>query len=260
MMCEIDNDNTSLQGGGESEANRREMNCDRHGFKAVKLATKADACCVPVGIVTGAESDEVLCERLRAGDHRAFHALMARHSAMVGRLAMNILSDRGEAEDVVQEVFVSLWRNRGAVVLHSAKFSTWLYRVSINKAIDKRRSRRATPQPMEAIIAACDAMAADNVSSDQERAVDDADSARALKLEIARLPGNQATALRGFYFEGRDVASIAAGMGCSEQAVRALLKRGKQTLRERLSRQAKTTDHDSFGIQGHASAVRACRR
>lgn len=259
-MCEANKSNTSLQERSADVANEYRMNCSGHGFHAVKNVTEAAIRCGAVGLVTEAESDELLCERLREGDHRAFHALMARHSAMVSRLAMNILSDRGEAEDVVQEVFVSLWRNRGVVILRNAKFSTWLYRVSINKAIDKRRSRRATPQPMETIIAACDAISADESSCDQERAVDDAESARALKLEIARLPGNQATALRGFYFEGRDVASIAAGMGCSEQAVRSLLKRGKQTLRERLTRQAKTTDHDGFGIQGNASAVRACRR
>lgn len=259
-MCDCSNENTSLQNNIKNVANEYDVNCNGHGFHAVANATEAAVSCDLVGFVTRQESDEVLCERLRDGDHRAFHALMARHSAMVGRLAMNILSDRGEAEDVVQEVFVSLWRNRGVVILRNAKFSTWLYRVSINKAIDKRRSRRATPQPMESIIAACDAQSACEASSDQERAVDDAESARALKLEIARLPGNQATALRGFYFEGRDVASIAAGMGCSEQAVRSLLKRGKQTLRERLTRRTKTTDHDGFGIQGHASAVRTCRR
>lgn len=235
-MCDVNNGNTSLQERDADVANECGLCFGGHGFHAVGSVTKAAIRCGAAGLVTEADSDELLCERLREGDHRAFHALMARHSAMVSRLAMNILSDRGEAEDVVQEVFVSLWRNRGVVILRNAKFSTWLYRVSINKAIDKRRSRRATPQPMETIIAACDAISADESSCDQERAIDDAESSRALKLEIARLPGNQATALRGFYFEGRDVASIAAGMGCSEQAVRSLLKRGKQTLRERLTR------------------------
>jgi RNA polymerase sigma-70 factor (ECF subfamily) len=204
-------------------------------------------------------SDEELCGRLKRGDQAALRALMDRHAPMVLRLAMNVLSDRGDAEDVVQEVFICVWRRREIWVAADAKFSTWLHRVAINKAIDKRRSRRSTPESAEYINAVCDAVAAREVAWDQSSHVDRMDTLRTLDGEIGRLPRAQAQALRCFYFEGRDVAAIAALMGGTEQSVRSLLKRGRQALRARLVRRRKSSD-DAFAVRGLDRPLRTGRR
>ncbi|MDR3511964.1 MAG: sigma-70 family RNA polymerase sigma factor [Caulobacteraceae bacterium] len=206
-----------------------------------------------------APPDEELCGRLKRGDQAALRSLMDRHAPMVLRLAMNVLSDRGDAEDVVQEVFISVWRRRESWVAVGAKFSTWLHRVAINKAIDKRRSRRSTPESAEYINAVCDAVAAREVALDQSSHVDRVDTARKLDGEISRLPETQARALRYFYFEGRDVAAIAVLMGGTEQSVRSLLKRGRQALRARLVRRRKSSD-DAFAVRGLDRPLRTGRR
>jgi RNA polymerase sigma-70 factor (ECF subfamily) len=204
--------------------------------------------------------DEDICGRLHRGDQGALRQLMDRYAPMVLRLAMNVLSDRGEAEDVVQEVFITVWKCRESWVGGGAKFSTWLYRVSINKAIDKRRSRRSRPESSEYITAACDALAARDTACEQSVHVDRADVTRKLEAEIDRLPEAQARALRYFYFDSCDVPTIAGLMGASEQAVRSLLKRGRQALRLRLLKQRITSSHDTFAIRGADQPVRSGRR
>lgn len=200
--------------------------------------------------------DDEICERLRQGDQAALRMLMDRHAPMILRLATNVLSDRGDAEDVVQEVFITVWKSRASWIGGGAKFSTWLHRVAINKAIDKRRSRRSRPEPAEYITAICDAAAAQDGSCDQSTQLDNMDISRKLMAEIGHLPTAQARALIYFYFEGRDVPAIASLMQASEQAVRSLLKRGRQALRTRLMKQKMTSSNDPFAIREPDHAVR----
>ncbi len=205
-------------------------------------------------------SDFEICERMRCGDQAALRLLMDRHGPMVLRLAMNVLSDREEAEDVAQEVFLCAWNNRESWINGEAKFSTWLHRVSINRAIDKRRRRRQTPEPMEFISAIMDAESALTTKPEQEGRLDQLELSEKMAAEIDRLPENQARALRHYYFENHDVAAIAEAMDSSEQAVRSLLKRGKQALRTRLTKQKKASAYDAFAVQGAAHPLRAGRR
>ena len=197
-------------------------------------------------------SDADICRQLRAGDDKALRLLMDRHGAMVLRLAVNVLADREEAEDVTQEVFLSLWKNKDAWVEGEAKFSTWIHRVAVNKAIDKRRRRRATPESAEVISALVDANISETTHSAQESHLDQADMSRSLGAEIDRLPDTQARALRSFYFDGRDVATIADDMDATEQAVRSLLKRGRQALRTRLTNKKTSAPHEAFAMSGFA--------
>jgi RNA polymerase sigma-70 factor, ECF subfamily len=213
-----------------------------------------------VAVADGPFSDVEICERLRRGDQSALRALMERHGPMVLRLAMNVLSDREEAEDVAQEVFLCVWNNRESWINGEAKFSTWLHRVSINRAIDKRRRRRQTPESAEFISAIMDAESAVAGDLEQECQLNQLELSRRMASEIERLPENQARALRGYYFENQDVPAIARAMDTTEQAVRSLLKRGKQALRTRLTRQKKASAYDAFAVQGSAHPVRAGRR
>jgi RNA polymerase sigma-70 factor (ECF subfamily) len=198
------------------------------------------------------ESDADICRRLQRGEDGALRLLMDRHGSMVLRLAVNVLADREEAEDVAQEVFLSLWKNKDAWVEGDAKFSTWIHRVTVNKAIDKRRRRRASPESAEFICALVDANGGQRVASEQEAHLDQADISKSLGAEIDRLPETQGRALRLYYFEGRDIVTIAQQMDSTDQAVRSLLKRGRQALRTRLMKKKTSAAHDAFSVRGYA--------
>jgi len=207
----------------------------------------------------GLTSDWDICQKLAENDQGALRFLMDRHGSMVLRLAMNVLSDRHEAEDVAQEVFLTVWNSRGAWVDGQAKFSTWIYRVTINKAIDKRRQRRSQPEAAEIIASLIDSEESGVCQTEQESSLVQLELSEKLGGEIGRLPETQARALRLYYFEGCEVAAIADVMATTEQAVRSLLKRGRQALRARLLKQKKTSTDDAFEIRGNPSPVRACR-
>jgi RNA polymerase sigma-70 factor (ECF subfamily) len=88
-------------------------------------------------------SDEDLFLACAGDEPSAFRPLVERHLRMVRRLALNVLGDLHEAEDVAQEVFVSVWKAR-IDWRPEARFSTWLHRITVNKAIDRRSLRGAS--------------------------------------------------------------------------------------------------------------------
>jgi RNA polymerase sigma-70 factor (ECF subfamily) len=88
--------------------------------------------------------EERLIARAAAGDAAAFRELYERHRTDVARLVYRMLGNRSDFEDVIQEVFVQVYKSlkdfRG-----QAKFSTWLHRVTVNVVLMHRRSARSRP-------------------------------------------------------------------------------------------------------------------
>lgn len=194
--------------------------------------------------------DESLYEMFRAGSSMALKALIDRHTGMLRRMARNIVGDEHEADDVVQDVFVAIWKRKDAWTPSEAKFSTWIYRVGINKAIDHRRRRKASPEAPDVVARAIDAR--QDIGQDQGAqlaGLQDQQLSARLRLAVARLPEAQKTALQLFYFEDQDVDQIATTMDASEQAVRSLLKRGRQALREQMRKEKKISPHDHHGTR-----------
>lgn len=190
--------------------------------------------------------DEALFKACRDGDELAFRVLVDRHAGVVRRLALNILADAHEAEDVAQEAFVAAWRAR-ATWTQEARFTTWLHRITVNKAIDRYRARRAIPESHETITRLAEAAPAGDVEN-QHQALERRERAISLRDGLARLPDSQRRALTMFYFEDQDVARIARALDTTEQAVRSLLKRGKQSLRTLIQRQKSLSGHGSFRL------------
>jgi RNA polymerase sigma-70 factor (ECF subfamily) len=90
----------------------------------------------------GAATDRDLVERTRAGDARAFGELVTRHQRRIFRLAVHMLRDRAEAEDVTQETFV---RAYGALARFDGRSEpyTWIYRIAVNLSLNAIRARRS---------------------------------------------------------------------------------------------------------------------
>jgi RNA polymerase sigma-70 factor (ECF subfamily) len=175
----------------------------------------------------GQSSDDALVLRVCGGDDDAFEELMSRYKRSVLNFAYRMLGDAGEAEDVTQETFVRAYR-RIRRYRPSAKFSTWLFALARNAAIDRLRYRRRHPtDPLPQIVAA------DTVGGPSAEA-EAHEIGELVAAAIALLPEDQRTAVVLAEYHGLSCAEIAGIMGCSEKSVESRLYRARSTLREKL--------------------------
>jgi RNA polymerase sigma-70 factor (ECF subfamily) len=95
------------------------------------------------------DEERALIQRVKTGDHEAFDALFQRHFPTVYRQAFRLVGNQAEAEEVVQEVFLTMYEKAQTFRGESA-FSTWLYRVTMNAALSKlRRRKRSEELPLD---------------------------------------------------------------------------------------------------------------
>lgn len=167
--------------------------------------------------------EDRLLERARAGDRAAFGELVRLHQRAVYSLALRMLGQAQEAEDLAQEVFLQLHRRLSAV--HSgAHLTFWLRKVTLHRAIDRLRRRpRYEVAPLEEV----DTLAVDSAEPDV-----------LLQRSLARLVGQLAPAARAVillrYQEDLEPLQIAQVLGMSINTVKSHLKRSLSLLRERL--------------------------
>lgn len=176
-------------------------------------------------------SDDELLERMRADDSQAYRVLVERHIDRAYGLALRILKNPADAEDVVQDSFVKAWSNRQAWQAGRAKFGTWLYRVIVNRCVDLHRAPKG--EWIDDVPELADD-AEDSITSIHKRQV-----YGQLEDALERLPAQQRVAVVLSYYEEMANAEIADVMGASISAVESLLKRGRQRLRELLRRAEK---------------------
>ena len=176
---------------------------------------------------SAASDDRSLLARIREGDAQAFAFLVRRHAEKSYRIAYRFVSNRAEAEDVVQEAFVKLWEDpflwqegRGAT------FSTWFTRVVINRCLDLKRKK--VMLPIEAALHAVDgSVPADVALATREQQ-------QKLEHEITRLPERQRVALNLCFYEEFSNQQAADIMQLPLKALQSLLMRAKTTLKDRM--------------------------
>ena len=172
--------------------------------------------------------DDLLLERIAADDRDAFALLVERHADRGFALALCILKNSDDAEDVVQASFLKLWTHRKRMEIGRAKFSTWLYRVITNRCIDLRRK-----PAMDAIETAPEVA---DETEDALTRLHRASMTSLLEPALSRLPDQQRVAVILSYLESMSNAEIAEVMETTIMAVEYLLKRGRQQLRKHLAR------------------------
>ena len=166
------------------------------------------------------------------GDESAFDRLVEAYSERLFALFTRFMGSAPEREDLVQETFLRVLRARDAY-RPTARFSTWLYRIAFNLAVN--RSQRSHPEGSldegQVPTRAPDDEGAPDPSAGMERD----DVVRAVRAAIDSLPAHQRMALVLARFEELSLAEIAQVMGSSEKAIKSLVHRARENLRAQLA-------------------------
>ncbi|MEL6210299.1 MAG: sigma-70 family RNA polymerase sigma factor [Pseudomonadota bacterium] len=165
------------------------------------------------------------------GDRGALMRLMDRHSRGLRGVAARFLGNEEEAEEVVQDVFIRVWRKAHRYDPAQAAVSTWLYRIAVNLCIDRQR-RRAFRQ-----VVGLEEVVEDLADPTPSAEVQVADRARlaATRQAITALPGRQRMALLLAVVAEFSTVEIAATMETSAGSVEQLLVRARRSLRGSLA-------------------------
>ncbi len=148
-------------------------------------------------------------------------------------LALEILSDRWEAEEVVQDVFAYLWKKPEAYSPLKGKFSSWLLVITRNRCIDRLRSRKrkvVQDEPIEML-----SNRQDHGSTDGAEEASRSDERAQVRAAFNQLPEEQSVVLKLSYFKGLNHQEISDSLDLSLGTVKSRIRLGMEKLRRSLS-------------------------
>lgn len=178
-------------------------------------------------------SDDALMVLFANGDGQAASVLALRHTPRVLALALRMLGDRAEADDVAQDAMLRLWKVAPDWRQGEAKVSTWLYRVTANLCTDRlrRHSGKRRNDGLEGIPEPMDE------SPSAETVLMERDRADAVQNALMTLPERQRLAVSLRFLRELPNPEVAEIMGVTVEAVESLLSRGKRGLAQALASQ-----------------------
>jgi RNA polymerase sigma-70 factor, ECF subfamily len=189
-----------------------------------------------------ARSDVQLMLEVKSGDEQSFELLLHRYRSPLVNFLYRMVRNREQAEDLAQEVFLRVYRARNEYV-PSAKFTTWLFRIATNLALNNVRDTRH--QRMEMSL---DAPLTPDSEDGDERPLDVADQhpdieqhlveqarSKMIRHAIEKLPEKQRAAVLLHKYQELDYGEIAKILQCSESALKSLLFRAYEALRVELA-------------------------
>lgn len=170
--------------------------------------------------------DEQLMFLAQHEDGKAFDVLMLRHTGLVWKLVRQYMGRLTDVDDIYQDICLTVWQKKASWKPDIAKFSTWLYRIVSNRCIDLLRAQRNFIGD-DSVLESLESKApkADDIILNKQ-------IASQLRSCLSLLPEQQRKALMLLYYEDQTIDDICGKMILSEDAVRSLLKRGKQKLRQ----------------------------
>ncbi len=175
------------------------------------------------------DNGSLVRELVRSGDDDLFQLLVQRCRDRVFRLAASMLGpgNEAEAEDVVQEVFVLVYRKIDTFH-HDSDFSTWLFRITRNRAIDRLRTARMRHHHVGDEVLR--SMPSRGKIGDPELAALAGERRTAVLQHVQRLPDQQRTVVYLYYWIGSGVADIAELLEMNVQTVKSHLHRARRRL------------------------------
>lgn len=186
--------------------------------------------------------DEELMERLGYRDLGAFRALYDRYGNLVYSAALRVVRDAQIAEDMVQEIFLRIWRRPDSYVAQRGRFVTWLTSVTRNRAVDEIRSRgrryrheTASPEEQERELPAPD-------RNDPALRAELSDQRRLILAALGQIPAEQRQIIELAYFGGLTQQEIAERLSQPLGTVKTRIRLGMQKLRAALTAEFKLED------------------
>ena len=197
---------------------------------------------VPVGEV----ADEALVERARAKDEAAFEELVNRYENKLYRLAMRFVRNETDAQEILQDAFLSAWRNLPSFE-GRAQFGSWMYRVTVNAALMLLRSRNRHPEVAvddveptvlnDAVVESGQAMRSNAAWSQRpDDQLQSAEMRKHIQTSVDALPDGLRTVFLLRDVEELSTEDTAEMLGLSVPAVKTRLHRARLALREAIGR------------------------
>lgn len=187
--------------------------------------------------MTDRDAEELMVRRLKAGDKAACAQCVELHSPGVYRLALRLLGDEAEAEDVLQETFLSAFKAIGRFEWR-AGLQTWLYRIAYNAAMMRLRRRG----PLTVAVELPSEDGAEAVPQElfdwcclPEQDFESAEARRELDRAIGELPEKLKAVFLMRELEGLSTEQVAEALGISPENVKTRLHRARLWLREHLA-------------------------
>ena len=175
-----------------------------------------------------------LIQKVASQDRDAFSQLYDRFSSLVFTLAMRMLKARSDAEDLLQEVFVQIWRQAQSYSVQRGSPEAWIVNIARSRAIDKIRSIRR----MEKSFVLTDDPARAESSDNVESSAAESEARIAMNSALANLPETQRKVLELAYFDGLTQTEIANRLAEPLGTVKTRMRSGIQRLRDMLGTQA----------------------
>ena len=169
------------------------------------------------------EDDGSLLARVREGDQQAMVSLFDRHSSVVYAVALRVLSDPAAAEDVMQEVFLRIWRKPPVMEAVTGSLAGWFAVLARNRSIDQLRRRRPSDSTDDVVL-----LSSVDVAAESERNLL---LARARTM-MHSLPEEQQTVLHLAFFDGLSHSEIAERLHSPLGTIKTRLRRAVLTLRK----------------------------
>lgn len=183
----------------------------------------------------GLERDAELMLRVREGDETSFALLLEKHRKPVINFLYRMVQNQSVAEELAQDVFLRVYRSRESYE-PTAKFTTWLFRITTHLALNHVRDRRkdklhdSIDQKVEE---GTPPQLADREANVEQQMLRQARLGE-IKAAVEELPEKQRGAVLMHKYQEMDYSQIAAVLGISESAVKSLLFRAYESLRSRL--------------------------
>jgi len=214
-------------------------------------ATPSPAATMPP--LTDDTSDSALALRATQGEEAAFERIMRRHNRLLFRTARSILHNDLEAEDALQESYLSAWRALGSFRAE-ARLSTWLVRIVINEALGRLRRRSAQVLALDASInlsnIALEDVMEGNPDDRPDRAAMRSQMRARMEACIDQLPDAFRTVFMLRAVEEMSVEEVSEALGVPEATVRTRYFRARGLLREGLARDVDQAVADAFSFDG----------
>jgi len=175
------------------------------------------------GAASNVSIDATLLSAVRSGDEHAMAQLYERYSSIVYSVALRVLGDTGAAEDILQEVFIQLWRSPDVFDPSRGSLAGWLAVIARNRAIDSLRKRRPETDIAEIVVSIEPDLAS---GAEWNRVLEKIRSA------LTSMSSSQRSALEMAFFEGLTHTEIASKTGEPLGTIKTRIRAGLMTLRK----------------------------